>query len=457
NFATVGPYVFYGANDGALRAIKGGRDGTTDGKESWSFVPPEFYGKFLRQRSQTPALQLPTVLGANTNKDYFFDGPIGSFQDATRAWIFVTARRGGRFIYAFDVSDPTSPRFMWKKSSADANMSELGQTWSEPKAVKVKAFADPVLIFGAGYDPNEDKTPASAATMGRGVFVLNARTGDYITLFNTSVNGGGGVTNAVPSDVAIIDRDFDTFADRAYVGDTGGNIWRMDIDDPDYTKWKMEKLASLGTLKFLYRPDVIPTKNFDIVLAGTGDREKPLVTTSTDYFFMLKDIATGKDGSALVPLGFADLVANGTQADPAKGWYLALAPGEKVVNAPLTIGGITFFATNKPTPPPNDDSPQSCQANLGEARAYAVDFLTGGAGIDRNGDGSKNSSDISVVLAGGGLPPSAVGGTLQLDDGTTTPFCIGCGSTRKPPEAEKPPVTIPKIRRKLYWNTGTDK
>ncbi|HET7401942.1 MAG TPA: PilC/PilY family type IV pilus protein, partial [Usitatibacter sp.] len=455
NYPNIGPYVFYGANDGVLRAIKGGRDATTDGKEQWSFVAPEFFPKLKRLRNESPVLVLPTVAGSASARDYFFDGSIGSFQDATRAWIFVAARRGGRFIYAFDVTDPVNPKFMWKKSNADTGMAELGQTWSEPKAAKVKALADPVLIFAAGYDPNEDNAVPLADTMGRGVFVLNAKTGALVKFFQASANSGP-IAKSIPSDVAVIDRDQDTFADRVYVGDTGGNVWRMDIDNVDVNNWKLEKLASLGSsLKFMYRPDVIATRNFDTVLIGTGDREKPLNTTSQDYFFMLKDTATGTDGSALAPLGFADLVAAGAVPDPGKGFYLQFLGGEKAVNAPLTIGGVTYFATNRPVPP----QPNVCTVNLGEARGYAVDFLGGGAGIDRNGDGLKNSSDISTVLPGGGLPPSPVGGTLVLDDGTATPFCIGCssGQNTPSPEARRPPVQVPKVRKKVYWNSSTDK
>jgi type IV pilus assembly protein PilY1 len=218
--------------------------------------------------------------------------------------------------------------------------------------------------------------------------------------------------------------------------------------------WKLEKLASLGSsLKFMFRPDVIATKTFDTVLIGTGDREKPLNTTSQDYFFMLKDTATSTNGSGLVPLGFADLTAAGTSTDPGKGFFLQFRVGEKAVNAPLTIGGITFFATNRPVPP----QPNTCAINLGEARGYAVDFLSGGAGIDLNGDGQKNTSDLSAPLPGGGLPPSPVGGTLILDDGTATSFCVGCLPGTAPPDPKKPPNPVPKVRKKVYWNSNTDK
>ena len=455
---TTGPYIFYGANDGTLRGTKGGRL-PSDGKELWSFIAPEFYGKYKRLRDASPLLKFPTtpsgIVPPPKPKDYFFDGAIGAYQSADflTAYIYPTARRGGRVMYAFNVSNPAVPVFMWKKDNTSAGFSELGQTWSEPKAFKVRASPDPVLMFAAGYDPAEDTTPAGAVTMGRGIYVVNAVTGTLIKFFQSAAEGGGVITRAVPSDVAVIDHDFDTYADRAYVGDLGGNVWRMDIDDANPTNWKMYKLANLGpTRKFFFRPDVVISKDYDLVLIGSGDREKPTDNTSTDRFFMLKDDKTGKSGAGLTTITEADLVAGNTDSSAAKGWYIDMRVGEKVINAPLSIGGITYFSTNKPTP-----DPLSCQPNLGEARAYAVDFLTGGAGADRNGDGTKDASDVSIKLTGGGLPPSPVGGVVQLDDGRLVDFIIGSGAGGSPITPEKPVRNIPKVRKKLYWNTNTDK
>ncbi len=48
-------------------------------------------------------------------KDYFFDGPTGQItlygEDGALelAYIFPTQRRGGRMIYALDVTDPERP------------------------------------------------------------------------------------------------------------------------------------------------------------------------------------------------------------------------------------------------------------------------------------------------------------------------------------------------------------
>src|SRR5207253_2079435 len=91
------------------------------------------------------------------------------------------------------------------------------------------------------------------------------------------------------------------------------------------------------------------------------------------------------------------------------GFYITFETAEKGVNAPLALNGTVFFSTNQPATPS-----ATCIANLGTARAWAVNPFTG--------------SSLSHVLDGGGLPPSAVSGivTVVKSDGTTTEerFCI---------------------------------
>jgi type IV pilus assembly protein PilY1 len=79
--------------------------------------------------------------------------------------IFLTARRGGSLIYALDVTDPTNPQFVWRLSNTD--LAEMGQTWSQPKVMRVRGYANPVIVMGAGYDPAEDSDPSPGVdTMG---------------------------------------------------------------------------------------------------------------------------------------------------------------------------------------------------------------------------------------------------------------------------------------------------
>ena len=63
---------------------------------------------------------------------------------------------------------------------------------------------------------------------------MDALTGTVLKHFNAAADGTNTISTSVPSDVTIAntDRDAKGFADRAYVGDLAGNVWRMDLDDP---------------------------------------------------------------------------------------------------------------------------------------------------------------------------------------------------------------------------------
>ena len=466
---SVGPHMFYAANDGLLRGVKGGT-AATDGYELWSFAAPEFFSRYRRLRYGLPELRTPGtppgLIASTAPKDYFFDGPIGTYEDTSTTpetkWIFVGSRRGGSVIYAFDVSIPTAPKFKWKLTgSALAN---LGQTWSLPVAFKITGATDPFLVFGAGYDTGEDSSPVVNNGKGRGIYVVNANTGAVLRFINNPSSGS--VTSPIASDIGFLAKltGAGTFGDvyRGYVGDLDGNVWRLDLGDApaaaDPANWKLHKFAVLGSgLKFLYAPDLVKAGSKDMILIGSGDREKPLVTTSQDRFFGLMDATNATAAvTSYTATVFGDLQQlsgntgfDATACPTCKGWYRDMALGEKVVNSPLTVAGVTFFATNKPTPP----AAGSCDANLGEARAYGISFLTGGLPSGRTA--------ISSVLVGGGLAPSPVGGVVDLgkpdgtEGGPTVAFCIGCSGPQRL-EPERPKIIVPTSRSKIYWNSKTD-
>lgn len=446
---TIGVAVYYGANDGVFRAVNGNQTSAIGavaaGGEMWGLILPEFYKKLSRQRTNSPSLQLPSTPSGITptpqKKDYFVDGATGVYQklnvDGTTntVYLYLTMRRGGPYIYALNVTDPTNPKVLWKKSTSD--LPELGQTWSRPKIAVVKGNTNPVLIFGAGYDIAEDSEPPITDTQGRGIFVLDAVTGQLIWSATPTAPAScpstatcaivSGMTYAIPSDVTALDRDNDGKTDRLYVADVGGNVWRVDVDDASPSNWIVTKLAALGgsgavPRKFFYPPSVVPigttgaTTSYDSVMIGTGDREHPLYSTGTNSaynvqnrFYMLKDLKTGKNGSGQATITDVDLfnATVNTYDDSVKGFYINFLTGEKAVNAPLTVGGISYFATNQPILP----SATSCTSDLGIARGYSVSLFSG--------------EHASTVLDGGGLPPSPVAGIVTVD-GIKKAFCIGC-------------------------------
>jgi type IV pilus assembly protein PilY1 len=418
-------------------------------------------------------------------------------------------------LYALDVSDPANPRFLWRKgctsltdnTTCDSGFAELGQSWSTPKAALVKGYANPVVIFGAGYyggyDASgnrlgEDAEPAQTDVMGRGIFILDATNGNIIW----QAKGGGGsnycqgttcqladMTYSIPGDIALLNRDFDKngYIDRLYAADTGGNVWRVDLEPaggntPD--KWQVTKLASLGGTgnfkrKILAAPDVVVTKTFDVVLTGTGDREHPLYSSSgnstysvVNRFYALKDVNTGNDAkgaTTIVDDSSSTCVWNGTDSckppsgnlfdataqaydNTLNGFYVVLKnAGEKVVNGPTSVGGFAYFGTNQPPIP----SANSCKSNLGTALGYQVNLFTGAAS--------------TVEFDGGGLPPSPVAGLVEVtytnpstgqNETITLPFLLGGGNPSKDcvgPDCTssigggRPPIPVPPVRRRVYW------
>src|SRR4029079_13734307 len=140
-------YAFYGGNDGVFRAVKGGQ-AATDGVEQWAFIPQEFFGKLKRQYDNSPAVLYPStptgIVPTPQRRDCFWDGPVGSYVQrnasnvVTAAYLYIGGRRGGRFVYALDVTVPSNPKLLWKKScpnptgstGCDSGFAGLGQTWS---------------------------------------------------------------------------------------------------------------------------------------------------------------------------------------------------------------------------------------------------------------------------------------------------------------------------------------
>jgi len=323
--------VFYGSNDGTLRAVDG-----SSGQELWAFVPPEFY-------TPAPAAYTPGAIPATTPtglerlmwsgmtdavqnqispivayfgtpagvtptpvpKDYYYDGSIGLYESAVNAqgvpgavWIYPTMRRGGRMLYGLDVTNVSTPGLLWKFGcpnlgndtncvpSSGANPTSMGQTWSTPSvAPAALGHSSPVIVVGGGYDGCEDSNLPNPATTinpatakpycptpqkGAGVYVLDAQTGTQLAFFAT--------TRSVAADVALISIATVGVVDHAYAADTGGNIYRIDFA-ANSTQWVMNRVAYTNGSgrKFLFAPSLLAAPGNQVYVAiGSGDREHPL-------------------------------------------------------------------------------------------------------------------------------------------------------------------------------------
>ena len=484
--------AFYGSNDGVFRAIKGGM-ASDGGTELWGFIPREFFGKLKRLRDDAP------IISSSNKKPYFIDGSIAVYQedlngdgalvkaDGDKVYLYLAMRRGGRLLYALDVSDPENPAMLWRRDSSSTGFAELGETWSAPTVANVPGYANPVLIMGAGYDAAvEDVNPClitasnaagvtwtsggtvtyslgtcsvsggasttTARSMGRGVMIVDAVTGNLLWQAGKSPSGASynlavsGMDYSISSDISVIDANRDGIKDTGYVGDNGGNVWRLNFGDPNPANWKVVKIAAVGAhttvdrRKFQYPPDVVFSQDaagkFTAVLIGSGDREHPFDATVTDRFYLFKD----RGAAAPTPIADTDpFDATGAVGANSYGYKITLAPGEKSVSSAVTVSGITYFNTNQPS---DTAAVGSCGSNLGIARQYSINYQD--ASASNTTVAGTQVTARATVYPGGGYLPSPVPVVVSLNGKNYVGVVSGTS-------VQTPPKPALDVRTRTFW------
>lgn len=435
-------HILIGTNAGAFHMFKDNGDTV---EETWAFMPMEFLGNIHHLRDNL----------LSTDKVYGVDGHITSYikdnngdgivNDSDKAYVFFGLRRGGTSYYGLDVTDPDNPKLIWHIDNTTDKFTNLGQSWSRLKLgysiLNVSGDnAKPVLFFGGGYDEKKDgKDLTIDDSVGLGIYMIDAISGEY--LWSMAPDGATTVftgTDSIPSSIAILDSDADGLVDRLYTGDTGGNLWRVDMPgaDPKDTlhPWTVFKLAKLGgntdvsDRRFFSAPSIARTIisetiktevdpllpvivsqvdiPYDAILLGSGDRSNPLGTDTEDAFFMIKDehifsqSFTGSSipaipdaiemsglydytdnpfGAYKPPLTAAqksDLETLSFNVSEKDGWYIKLTQaGEKNTSSAFVLDGFVYFTSY--TPPNLDPDVLSCSTPSGNSYLYVVDLALG--------------------------------------------------------------------------------
>lgn len=469
--------LYSGTNDGFLHMIRStdGTGTTESGIEGWAYMPLNVMSNLPKMFGDVTGDHIYGVDGPPTavTRDVDGDGNIET-GDGDYVHLFFGLRRGGRSLYALDVSDPDNPELLWRISNTDADFNELGETWSQPVVTQVLHGANttstPVLIFGGGYDSNKDDNtvnhaaaPGGVDSMGRGVFIVDANDGSLI--WKTTYGATTGTASAdkayyhnrmlhsIPSRVTAVDSDGNGLTDRIYVGDTGGNIWRIDTRSNDAFAAGLEWQTSLlfnaqrngdGTAtdrRFFYEPDYVQAKDesgisFDAIVIGSGDRAHPTDLASDNYFYVIRDQNTTSGAPGTTTLIHGDLadVTDNCRQDPAatctgslaNGWRLKLhCPwqdasepcGEKVLATAFTVSSDIFFTSYQPA---NGSGTASCEPSEGIGFLYTLNLGDGTATIDYDTTtAGLTTSDRYEKLKSGGIPSGVVnigGGKIVRPD-----------------------------------------
>jgi type IV pilus assembly protein PilY1 len=451
------PILYIGANDGMLHAfdvtpppVPPATGSPTMGQELFAYIPRGVYGNLIN-------LVNPYY---NAQHRFFVNGSpqAADVQFSDLSWHSVLVgveAAGGNSVYALDVTTPASinsetalaNKVLWDFTDVD-----MGLGFSEP-VIANTTYGWTVLV-GNGYNSTNEKPFLYALNPQTGAIVekidlcaavfASQPTACDLTKANglssiTAVNNGGQVAG---------------LANLVYAGDLEGNLWRVDISNPNPALWAVSVLfeaydAAVGGNRqpITTKPVVSLNPRFPQVL-GT------MVMFGTGKFLGVPDLTNENvqsiygvydpPGGQVTPLNRGNLmpqtlhtatvttssggseqvryVTGATGTVPANpGWYMdlnlpscATPPcGERVINDPrLESGGELVLTTYQPIPP----TAGSCNAS-GSSYLMVLNYATGGSfttpQFDATGDGKINSSD-TIIPTGGSSPVAPVGMSLGL-------------------------------------------
>jgi len=385
--------LFAGTHDGQMHAFRVDRlEGNGDydeddyGKELWAFIPKHL---------------LPEFNYLATGMEYLMDGnpvvqeirlyrneALVELEDEVELWRSVLVSGygdGGRGYFALDVTRPEEFSFMWEISNTEwcynveeassgcvntSKFERLGLSYSTPAIGSIfwnnggKAEERAVVIFGGGEGIGKDKET------GKSLYVVNLETGELLMEF---CNSCGNVydTNAAPENkefldcpltgsVAAYDSHMTGIITRAFVGDSCGQLWRLDISDPNPEDWKLEffhdgfdalslkqKKVPTGFAKgkakghgygwkkhvLRRRTTLLPSLAISerrgrlTIVYGTGDPDELLLPGASDRVFSLREEWENDGFTAEV------------------NWKLELEKGEIFTSEALVYDKVAYFTT----------------------------------------------------------------------------------------------------------------
>jgi hypothetical protein len=487
--------VAVGANDGQLHAFR-----TSDGREVWSFIPPNFLSK-LKNIAHT---QHPTT----ASHQYFVDGPVmvsdvwlgdsdGTAKSSTE-WktllIFGEGRGASSALwssspacdsgfsslyaasrpyycgyYAFDVTDPLNPLYQWRLSSPTPSLHGpyLGEPWSRIVMGRVKINGNErwVGFFGGGYNGADCAGGGECDTRGKGFFVVDLRTGEILWSYTRADDSN--MNYSLPSSPAVVDTDNDGFIDTAYIGDLGGSVWRFKfcsaLDDAscNTANWAGGYLyaASTGEIRPIFSMPAVAKDLYGQlwVYWGTGDRTEPMAANAQEKFYAVKDTTR----SQTYRINNLENITTGIYSgSPAKnGWYINLAgSGEKVLAEAAVFGGVVYFTSYTPA---NGNDPCS---QAGTAKLWGVNYMTGAALLSLSpamaplgGGAQSGPGGVTLyrnVSIGSGIPTAPIlsfkpGGGLPPDLYVTVSG--GAGINVNTSRVNIDPPTLANRCNVLYW------
>jgi len=393
--------VYVGANDGMIHCFD-----VLTGEELWGFIP---YNLLPRIKNMWA---VDSVTGERFfARDAYVDGSpmvadvyIDADGDASKEWttILICGQAAGKgssiggginYYFALDITDPDDPEPLWEFTH-----DFLGETWSVPVVGKIrKSGEDAWLAFmGSGYDNSPSEV------VGNVFYAVDAETGEYFWAFyagevDTTVDLGWNIPNTIPGSPSIMDIDQDGYADRVYVADLDGRVWKVDVSTEyqDPTSWD-EVTVIIYEDSRNYPIISKPAAWIDYVTGGSiprlyfgtgGDDRAP--SDATYSFIALKDAPTPE---VEWYLGDDEILGLPPEKDLGD-----ISSGERVWADPKVADYVVYFSTLTGS----IDSVDPCESIIGVGKLYArfVQTVAGsiiGESAFVTASGTKESLDLAI-------------------------------------------------------------
>ncbi len=491
NGSTVDKTVFFTTNDGFLHAVNAD-NGTTE----FSFIPRDLLKNLKIYRDG--------FVRGGVQKVYGMDGPMtvwindangdgdvlssnnGRADSGDHVYLYLTMRRGGNNIYALDVTNRSQPKLKWViRGDIDNNhhtdptgeFGRLGQTWSAPKLVQVNwnGSRRHVLLFGGGYELAIDyHTTVRSSNIGNAVFMVDAESGQM--LWRASNNNSNlniaAMRFSIPASLTPLDMDRDGAVDVIFGADTGGQIFRIDINQSNSgaanfaTGGVIAKLSggTAADARRFFEPVTVALGKdggYLNIAVGSGYRPSPMSTDVNDRVYVIQDphVASAPSSYGYVAgqpyteanlyNATSNLLQQGNAAQRAaalssltnaKGWFMELGQrGEKVLGKAVIYNGVLLFNSFAPI------TSTACSPGSGANYLYAVNIENGTALLDLDGNGNSAlvKSDRRLALRQSSLAPAPTIISRGNNDGKV---CVGTECIQTPLENVN---SLPVIRR--FW------
>ena len=318
--------IFFGTNEGFIHAID-----TETGAEEFAFIPRDLHSiqKTYFDNSAAAADKPYGMDGKITtwfkdvDEDNILEGT-GTAKADEHMYLYAGMRRGGNNYYGLNISTRSNPSLLFEIKGGggigSGDFYELGQTWSGMTVARVMYDKVPtdVLFFGGGYDENQDiDNPTDDDTMGRAIYMVDATEGTLLAWVGGTGSGADLVIpemiNSIPASVSAIDITGDGLIDYLFAVDTGGRVFRIDLNVDDTTFLQGAMVANLGNTaagadsikdnrRFYNKPNVALVKDkafgdYLTIAVGSGHRALPISNNAVENrFYVLKDENTQRVG-----------------------------------------------------------------------------------------------------------------------------------------------------------------